>query len=410
MSVGKIACVALIGSFGQTHPMQIADVRATTVNIPFVVPYRFSYGSMASVTKTIVEVVTDEGVVGLGEVADGDRSDDVVTLGQRLIGLDVLDLDEAETRIVPGYVYSPWSNKRAVERAFGGIETALWDIRGQIEGKSITELLGGPVRTEIALTEYFSYRYPGPQHAGESTPLEVARSCAQYLEEFDSPIFEGKVGTVAIEDELAMVREIRAVIGDRPLRLDVNGAWYPATARALIPRFEEYGIDAWEDPCETYEEFAEIRDVTDRPFSTHIIDFPRAAQLGVPNVFVTNMNDLGGLRNVVDCIRRCERTGIGFRFHSGETGVGSTAYLQLSAAFSWVSDPSQTLFRWYADDVIEGGPYVPRNGFVSLPTAPGLGVKLDPVALQRCHQRFLVEGVFPPAAGRESYTDSFRRV
>ncbi len=59
-----------------------------------------------------------------------------------------------------------------------------------------------------------------------------------------------------------MVREIRAVIGDRPLRLEVNGAWYPATARALIPRFEEYGIDAWEDPCETYEKFAEIRDVT----------------------------------------------------------------------------------------------------------------------------------------------------
>ncbi len=162
MDVGKVACVALIGSTGQTHPMQIAAVRATTVNIPLVAPYRFSYGSMTSVTKTIVEVVTNEGVVGLGEVADDDRSDDVVTLGQRLIGLDVLDLDEAETRIVTGYVYSPWSNKCAVERVFGGIETALWDIRGQIEGKSIAELLGGPVRTEIALTEYFSYRYPGP--------------------------------------------------------------------------------------------------------------------------------------------------------------------------------------------------------------------------------------------------------
>jgi L-alanine-DL-glutamate epimerase-like enolase superfamily enzyme len=44
--------------------MKIAEIRATPVNIPFKAPYRFSYGSMASVTKTIVEVVTDEGVLG----------------------------------------------------------------------------------------------------------------------------------------------------------------------------------------------------------------------------------------------------------------------------------------------------------------------------------------------------------
>ena len=120
-----------------------------------------------------------------------------------------------------------------------------------------------------------------------------------------------------------MVRLIRAAIGDRPLRLDVNGSWFPETARRLIPRFEEHGIDAWEDPCETYEEFAAIRDVTDRPISTHVIDFERRRQLGVPDVFVTNLNDPGGIRAVVAIVRRCEEEGAGFRFHSGETGVGS---------------------------------------------------------------------------------------
>ena len=53
---------------------RIADVRATPVNIPLEAPYRFSYGSIASLTKTIVEVETDDGVVGLGEVASGDQS------------------------------------------------------------------------------------------------------------------------------------------------------------------------------------------------------------------------------------------------------------------------------------------------------------------------------------------------
>ena len=48
--------------------MRIAHVRATPVNISFVAPYRFGYGSLASVTKTIVEVESDTGMVGLGEV------------------------------------------------------------------------------------------------------------------------------------------------------------------------------------------------------------------------------------------------------------------------------------------------------------------------------------------------------
>ncbi len=171
--------------------MRIAHVRATPVNIPFVAPYRFGYGSLASVTKTIVEVESDTGLVGLGEVADGDRAADVEGLGARLTGLDIRDLETAQHRCVPGYHYSPWANKVALQRAFGGIETALWDLRGQEEGASIAELLGGPVRTEIALTEYFSLRYPGPDHAGEATPAEVAASCADLLAAYGSRIFEG---------------------------------------------------------------------------------------------------------------------------------------------------------------------------------------------------------------------------
>jgi glucarate dehydratase len=87
---------------------------------------------------------------------------------------------------------------------------------------------------------------------------------------------------------------------------------------------------------------------------------------------------------------------VGFRFHSGETGVASSAYLHLSAAFEHVRGASQTLFRWYADDVIEGGPHEVENGFAAVPDGPGLGVTLDPKALARCHERYLSDGRFPP--------------
>ena len=58
--------------------MKIVELRATPVNIPFTAPYVFSHGSVKSLTKTIVEVDTDEGATGLGEVADGDRAADVL--------------------------------------------------------------------------------------------------------------------------------------------------------------------------------------------------------------------------------------------------------------------------------------------------------------------------------------------
>ncbi len=70
-----------------------------------------------------------------------------------------------------------------MKRAFGSIEMALWDLRGLAEGPPLHVLLGGAVRREVAFTEYFSLRHPGPSHPGESTPTQVARYCARMIEE-----------------------------------------------------------------------------------------------------------------------------------------------------------------------------------------------------------------------------------
>lgn len=389
--------------------MKITDLRATPVNIPFIAPYRFSYGAMASVTKTVVEIVTDDGVIGLGEVADGDRSADVLKQRDKLIGLDLRDIHTVERRIVPAMRYTPWGNILANRRVFGGIEMAMWDARGKTEGVPLHLLLGGAVRTEIPLTEYFSYRLPGKDHPGESNPVEIARYCATMIEQFGSDMFEGKLATVGLDEEVAMVREVRAAIGDRLLRLDANGAWTVPTAREALRRLDPFHIHYYEDPVETYEEMAQLRGYTRANFCTHLIDLPKAAALKAPDAIVTNLNELGGIRRTVDFIRACETFDVAFRFHAGETGIGSTAYLQVSAAIEHVREPSQTILRWYADDVIEGGPLSPKNGRLPVPAGPGLGVALDPKAFRRCHERFLAEGVFPAGSKTEHYGGSFRK-
>lgn len=185
------------------------------------------------------------------------------------------------------------------------------------------------------------------------------------------------------------------------------------TARQALQQLAPHDIAWFEEPCEMYEEMAALRQHSPISFSTHIIDLPKAVQLGCPDAIVTNINEHGGIAGTSDFIAACAAMGVGFRFHSGETGIGTAAYLHLSAARDHVRGASQTLLRWYADDVIDGGPFVPRNGHVTVPDGPGLGVTLDPVAMARCHARYLAEGRFPAGATAPkgaSYGSFFRKV
>ena len=128
------------------------------------------------------------------------------------------------------------------------------------------------------------------------------------------------------------------------------------------------------------------------PFSSHLPNLRQAVELGVPDTFVLNVMTLGGLRETMKFIAACELMGIGFWFYSGESAVGTAAYMQLAAAIPYLSQPGQSLFRWYADDVIEE-PIKPYGNSVPIPGTPGLGVTVDPRALARCKERYETEGV-----------------
>ena len=390
--------------------MRIRRIRATPVNLRFAAPYRFAYGSTASLTKTVVEVETDDGLIGLGEGADGDTSQLIETLGERLTGLDPLDLNECERRCVPGMSFAPWDNLTALRRAFGAIEIALWDLRARADNVPLHRLLGGAVRTRIPLTEYFSFRLRGESEPGEATAVDVARYCARMIELHDAAGFEGKIGVESLSEEVRMVREVRAAIGaDRLLRLDANGAFTVATALEYWRHIEQYTIRTLEDPVDTLHEMQRLRPHMACTFSTHNPDLRTALDLGVPDAFVCNLVELGGIRRTVQFIRACDMFGIAFWFHSQEAGIATAAYLQVSAALEPIREPSQTLLRWLLDDVTHEGIPRPHAGHVDVPDGPGLGVTLDPRALKRCHQRYLDEGAFPTGGSGSHYGADFRR-
>lgn len=78
--------------------------------------------------------------------------------------------------------------------------------------------------------------------------------------------------------------------------------------------------------------------------------------------------------------------------YSGDTGIGTAAYLHLVAATQSLIHPSQSLSRFYTHDVIKEGPLVHKNNVINVPEKPGLGVTLCEDGLEYCHNHFLEHG------------------
>lgn len=375
---------------GPTEKAKIVSVRATPINIPLEAPYRWSPGVMPGFTKTIVEVRTEDGVVGLGE-APGYRTGWLIDseIGPKIIGANPFDAADCERRCLPPVHRSRNMEDGLVMQAWGGVEMALWDLVGKYQGRSVASLLGGRIRDQIGFTEYFALRLPSEGRGGESTPTDIARYCARMVEEHGADSFEGKVGVLDVATEVKTVKEIRAAVGDDPfLRLDANMAWSTTVARDALHRLEQYNVRSIEDPVATHEEMARLRSSTSIAFSSHAPSLFEAVKLGVPDAFVIGLTPLGGIRRTVKLIHACEGLGIDVWFFSPDAGVASAAYLQVSAGMEHLSQPHQTLARWHMDEVITGGPFMPKDGLVSVPDGPGLGVSLDVAALKRCHERF----------------------
>src|SRR5919109_4506405 len=368
--------------------MKITDILVHKVNLPLVTGYRWASGVYLGATKGIIEVHTDEGLVGLGEVATVEQAGIVEhEFAPRLRGVDPSNIDDCGRRCLPEIRTLLNTHDAGLVKAFGGLELALWDIKGKALNVPIYSLLGGPVRHEIGFSEYFALRVPNATEPGESTPLEVARYCAKMREQHGSMIFEGKMGVLDLDTEIEMVKEVRSAIGsDATLRLDANNSWPRNTARKALARLEPFDIANIEDPAPTFRDMAKLRQHSAIPFSSHLPDLRLAVELGVPDTFVLNVMTLGGLRETMKFISACEVMGVGFWFYSGETAVGTAAYMQLAASIPYLDQPAQSLLRWYADDV---SPELiqPRENSLPVPGGPGLGITVDPSALHRCKQR-----------------------
>jgi glucarate dehydratase len=368
--------------------MRIRSLKATPVNLPLEAPLWWSGGLYTGTSKIIIEILTDQGPIGLGEAPSTDVLPTIERMGQRLVGMDPLDIAACESVCLPPWQIVQNTDDSSVVKAFGAIEIGLWDLRGKAWNQPLHRLLGGKVRDAVPFTEYFGFR-----QGREATPEAVVEHCLAMREAHGSTFFEGKLILGDPLLEIRTVRLLREALGPAAMiRLDSNMQWSLPSAIRILREIEPYDIRNYEDPVASFEEMAVLRRHSAIPFSTHVPDLRRAVALGVPDTIVTNFAVLGGIGRAIRFIGACEAMGVGFWCYSGDSGVCTAAYLHVSAAMPWIREPSQSLFRWQAGDVIEGGPFRQTGNVVEVPDGPGLGVSLDREALACWHRHFVDHG------------------
>jgi glucarate dehydratase len=375
--------------------MKITAIRATPVNIPLEAPYLWSYGSLAGFSKTIVEVETSQGIVGLGEGPSPANAATINALAPKLIGRDAFDITGAEEACLPAWRGIYTDVDFTTIRAFGAIEMALWDIRGKAWGLPLYQLFGGAHRKHITFTDYFSFRERHAGKGGEATPEAVVDYCLGQRAAWGTTMFEGKLSTTDPELAIRTVELLREAFGpDAVLRIDSNKAYSLTEAKRIARRLEPLDIRCWEDPVATFEDMAKLRQHTAIPFSVHTPNIRQAVALGVPDAFCTDVNVHGGVGRALKFISACEQFGLDFWCYSGDSGIASAVYLHLAAAHAHIREPSQSLFHMQPLDVIAEGPFRPRNNVVAVPESPGIGVTLDRDKLAHCHRLFVEGGAY----------------
>lgn len=382
--------------------MKITDIRPTTVTIPIEAPLRHANGChWGRFVRTIVEVETDEGLVGLGEMGGGGESAEASfkSLRTYLIGHDPARLEELRFLICnpTALLY----NNRA--QMLAAIEFACLDILGQKWGVPVSEILGGRLRERVPFASYLFFRYPNPASGrGEIRTIEqLIESARELKKRFGFTSHKLKGGVFPPEYELECYRALAlALDGDR-FRFDPNAVWSAETAIWFGQQIEDIRNDYLEDPVFGMNGMRRVREKVRMPLATNtvVINFEQlAANIlnTAVDVVLLDTTFWGGIRACSKAAGICETFQLGVAVHSsGELGIQLATMLHLGAVIPNLSFAADAHYHHLTDDIIEGGKFKYENGAISVPSEPGLGVKLDRNKVAEYRDLYLRLGSYP---------------
>ncbi|BCB77977.1 enolase C-terminal domain-like protein [Phytohabitans flavus] len=367
--------------------MKIVDIRATAVTVPLRRPLRWSFGVEVSTTRTIVELITDEGLVGVGETRGGDEVVQALRLHRDLyVGLDPMEVGRLARRFG---VFRMTSEQLALvgaaKLAGAAVEMACWDLVGKALGKRCGDLWGGIGTERVEFAAYVFYRYESMTEIGRGdSPEDAADHAEELFETHGFRDIKFKNGVLPPEQEIASVRLMRERLGDRLryMRIDPNAVWSVETSIRVLNAVNDYGLEFCEDPTWGIEGMSLVRERTPVPLATNMCcvafeQIPLAVRQRAVDVILGDVHFWGGPSAVLQLAKICETFNLGLSLHSDrELGISTAAVLHLAAAETMVSHSVDSHLPEQADDIITT-PFAFRDGRLDVPSGPGLGVEID---------------------------------
>ena len=382
--------------------MKITDLRATTVTVPLHAPLRHGNGAhWGRFVRTIVEVETDSGLVGLGEMGGGGESAEAAFRGLKryLVGHDPAHLEALRFKIA-NPTASLYNNRTQMLAA---IEFACLDLLGQHWSVPVSELLGGRLRDRIPFASYLFFRYANPETGeGEVRTVEqVVHHARELKERYGFTTHKLKGGVFPPEYELEVYRALAdSLVGDR-FRFDPNGAWSTEQAIWFGQQIEGIRNDYLEDPVFGLHGMRRTREKVRMPLATNtvVINFEQLAA-NVLNtavdVVLLDTTFWGGIRPCIKAAGICETFQLGVAVHSsGELGIQLATMLHLAAVIPNLTFAADAHYHHLTGDVIEGGLLPYENGAIAVPSGPGLGVRLDRNKLAEYAKLYWKVGGYP---------------
>ena len=283
-------------------------------------------------------------------------------------------------------------------RAMCGLDTALWDLRGKRVGKSVCELLGGTPR---AIRVYAS------SMKRDITPVEEADRLLRLRDLHGYDAFKFRVGAECGRDvdewpgrTEEIVPTMRRAMGDGiALLVDANSGFSPQRAIEVGRMLQDHGVSHFEEPC-PYWELEQTKEVTDAldldvtggeqdcmiPIWKRMIDL-RAVDIVQPDVCY-----MGGITRTLEVARLAERAGLPCTPHSANLSMVTLFTMHLLGAipnagkYLEFSIEGPDYYPWQ-DGLFRNWPYGVADGKVTIPSAPGWGVEIEPAWLERAgHQ------------------------
>ena len=364
--------------------MKITDIKATTITVPLEAPLRHANGChWGRFVRTIVEVETDEGITGLGEMGGGGESAEAVFRAMKgyLVGHDPARLEEMRF-LIANPTASLYNNRTQVLAA---LEFACLDILGQKWGVPVCDILGGKLNDRVPFASYLFFRYPNPKDgSGESRTAEQLVALAKDLKaKYGFTSHKLKGGVFAPEYELECYRAVAEELNGDRFRFDPNGAFSTETAIWFGQQIEGIRNDYLEDPVFGLHGMRRVREKVRMPLATNtvVVNFEQlAANIlnTAVDVILLDTTFWGGIRPCVKAAGICETFQIGVAVHSsGELGIQLATMLHFGAVIPNLSFAADAHYHHVVDDIIVGGKLKYENGSIAVPTGPGLGVKLD---------------------------------